>query len=94
MIDFRTDCEIIICQLVCPSLQVLAPAPNVLCNLVILLRESGHLITEFGGFSPALNLDFARDCAELVDVAGSDLFLNGQQLEVELLLVGFLQERD
>ena len=94
MIDFSTDSEIIISQLVCPSLQVLAPAPDVLGNLVVLLRERGHLIAEFGGLSPAFDLDLTSDRAELIDVARSDLFLDRQQLEVELLLVGLLEERD
>lgn len=76
------------------SLQVLAPAPNVLGNLVVLLSERGHLIAKLGGLSPAFDLDFSGDRAELVDVARSDLFLDRQQLQVELLLVGLLEERD
>ena len=78
----------------CPSLQVLAPAPNVFGNLMVLLSERGHLIAKFGGLSPALDLDFASDRAELVNVARSDLLLDREQLKVELLLVGLLEERD
>ena len=73
-------------------LQVFAPRANVFGYLVVLLRERAHLVAKLSCLSSAFNFDFACDCAELVNVARSNFFLNREQLQIELLLVGLLQE--
>ena len=78
MIDFSTDSEIIISQLVCSSLQVLAPAPDVLGNLVVLFGEVCHLVTELGGLATLFDLDLTGERSELIDVSGTNFLLNRQ----------------
>ena len=77
-----------------PSLQILAPNADILRNLEVLLREGVHLVTELGGCAPALDFNLTRNCPELVYIARSNLFLNSQELQVELLLVVLLEEGD
>ena len=92
MLDFCTHREIVVSQLVRPRLQLLAARGDVLSNLEVLLREVAHLVAEFSGLTPFFNFNLAGQRAELVDIPGPDLILNGQQLQVELLLISLLQK--
>ena len=74
-------------------LQVFASRANVFGNLVVLLRERAHLVAKLSCFSSAFDFDFASNCAELVDVARSNFLFDREQLQIELLLVGLLEER-
>ena len=60
--------------------------------LFIVAREISKLVTEFGSFGPGFSLDFACECFEFVNVFRANVFLNCEQLEIERLLVGFLEE--
>lgn len=75
-------------------LEILASCANILTNLKVLLRIRAHLVTELRRFAPSLDLNLTRDCSELVDIPRPNLLLNRQQLQVELLLVGLLEEGD
>ncbi len=75
------------------SLQVFAPLSNVFSYLEILLGEVCHIVAEFGSFAATFDLNFSSKSLELVDISRPDLFFNSEQLEVELLLVGLLEER-
>ena len=92
MLHFSTHREIVVSKLVRPRLQLLAARGDILGNLEVLLREVAHLVAEFCGFTAFFNFNLACQRAELVDIPGPDLILNGQQLQVELLLIGLLQE--
>ena len=94
MRDLRTDRKVVISQLMGSGLQVLAPASNVLCNLVILFCEVSHLITELSRIAPALNFDLTSDRAELINVARAHLLFNREKLQIELLLVCLRKEGD
>ena len=92
MLHFSTHREIVVSEFVRPRLQLFAARGDVLGNLEVLLREVAHLVAEFCGFTAFFNFNLTCQRAELVDISGSDLILNGQQLQVELLLISLLQE--
>jgi len=72
-------------------LQILAPLPNEFVDLLVLTGEVSELVTELGCLASPLNLNFTCESLEL-DVSWSHLLLNGEKLQVELLLIGLLQE--
>ena len=78
--NLRTNRKVVISKLVRPCLQVLAPGTDEFRNLVILFCEVSHLVTKFGRIAPALNLNLARDRAELINVAWTNFLFNGEQL--------------
>ena len=92
VIDLGPNSEVIISQLMRSRLQVFAPRANVFGNLVVLLRERAHLVAKLSCLSSAFDFDFTSNRAELINVARSNLLLNREQLQIELLLVGLLQE--
>jgi len=92
MIDFSTNREVVISQGVGLSLQVLAAVRNIGSDLLILYLELGQTLTELCGFFSALDFDLTRDGLELVDVARTDLVLDRQKFQVELVLIDFLEE--
>ena len=94
MVNFGADSEVVIREFVSPRLKVFASTSNVLGNFEVLLREGAHLVAELGGFAPSLNFNLTRNCIELVNVPRPCFLFNRQQLQVELLLIGFLEERN
>lgn len=94
MVHFGTHCVVVVCELMCPGLQIFAPPGDEAGNPIVLARESTHLVAELASCAPSLNFNFASERLELVDVAGADLVFNREQLKVELLLVCLLEEGD
>ena len=92
MIDLCSNGEIIVGESVSSSLQVFAPLSNVFSYLEILLGEIWHIVAEFGSFAATFDLDFSCECFELINVSWSNFFFNSEQLKVELLLIGLLEE--
>ena len=86
------DGKVVVCELMRPSLSILAASGYVATDLVVLLLEGGHLVAELGGFPSTLDLDLSCDRLELVDVARTNLVFDAEQLEIELLLIVLLQE--
>ena len=80
MCNLRAYRKVVISELVRPCLQVLAPGTDEFRNFEILFCEVSHLVTELGRIAPALNLNFACDRAELINVAWTNFLFNGEQL--------------
>ena len=94
MAKLGSNRKVVISQLVSPSLQLFASASNELRDLVILLRESAHVVAELGGLASLLDLNLTCKCSELIDISRSNFFFNSEKLKVELILVLFAQESD
>ena len=94
MVDLRTDRKVVIGKLMRSGLQLLASTTDELGDLEVLLREGTHLITELSRLASLLNFDLTCDRSEFVDVTRADFFLDSQKPQVELLLIGFLEEGD
>mmetsp|Transcript_8112 Transcript_8112/g.9705 ORF Transcript_8112/g.9705 Transcript_8112/m.9705 type:complete len:240 (-) Transcript_8112:379-1098(-) len=94
MVDLCTDSEVVICELMRPRLQSLAPTSDITRDLVVLGLESVELLAEFGSFAAALDFDLSRQGLELIDVPRAHLLLNRQQLQIELVLIRLRQERN
>ncbi len=75
------------------SLQVFASLSNVFSYLEILLGEIRHIVAEFGSLATTFDLNLSSKSLKLINVSWSNFFFNGEQLKVELLLIGLLEER-
>ena len=62
------------------SLEFFTSTTNELGNLVILLREGAHVITEFSGFASAFDFDLASNRSELIDISWSNFLFNREEL--------------
>ena len=92
MVNFGADSEVVIREFVSPSLQIFASTSNILGNLEVLLSEGAHLVAELSSFATTFNFNLTCNCIELVNIPRPRLLFNCQQLQVKLLLIGFLEE--
>ena len=62
-------------------------------NLLVLFCKRAKSTTKVLCLSSTFNFNLPRECSELVYVSWSTFFLNREQFQIELLLVGLFEER-
>ena len=77
-----------------PRLKIFTSSSDILGDFEVLLCECAHLVAEFSSFATTFNFNFTCNCIELVNIPRPRFLFNRQQLQVKLLLIGFLEERN
>lgn len=83
---------IFIGQIMRLRVQYFALLSNIIADAFVLLRKLAELVAKFGSSASLFNLNFSSQRLELIDVFRATRLFNGQQLNVELLLICFLQK--
>lgn len=89
-VDLAAHGIVVVSDLVGLELQLLRLGANELVDAFVLICKSLELVAKGSGAIFLLNFDLTSQCPEIVDVLGSMVFLNCEQLNVEGFLVGLL----
>lgn len=103
LIDFRSNCIIIVGKFMCFDLQWFAALYNakfclkknyhlLIIDFLIVSRKVTELVTKLCSFISGLSFNFPSKCLDIINILRANILFNSKQFKIKIFLVRFLQE--